>query len=206
MQVKIRVLPQGACAVALAALLAACAAPYGPNYYPASSTNPYGYGTQAAPAGTYGTPAAPAASPVEYGRITNVALISSGGPVATGNDPAGPSSAAWSAAFWATRSAVAAGRASATVLGVVGGAAVGSHLAGGNRVYDTAAPVHASGCRPTPAVMRTFDVNATGNLRAGDRVRIENGQIYLACLVAMPGMTARRAVQCSGRRFIRAGP
>jgi hypothetical protein len=28
--------------------------------------------------------------------------------------------------------------------------------------------------------MRTYDVNATGDLRPGDRVRIENGVIYLA--------------------------
>ena len=29
-------------------------------------------------------------------------------------------------------------------------------------------------------MMRTYDVNATGDLRPGDRVRIENGVIYLA--------------------------
>jgi len=180
MKAKISVLPR-ASAVALAAILAACAVPdpYGPNNYP-YSYGTSGYGTNPAPAGTYGATVAPGASAVEFGRITNVALISNGGPVATGNDPVGTVIGGVVGGLLGNQIGSGGGRGAATVLGAIGGAAVGSHLAGGNRVYDTGAPVYRVWVQIDSGVTRTFDVNATGNLRAGDRVRIENGHIYLA--------------------------
>ena len=67
-----------ASAVALATGLTACAGdPYGPNNYPVSST------TTVSPVATYQT--APALASVEYGRITNVSLVSGVAPVATPN-------------------------------------------------------------------------------------------------------------------------
>jgi len=171
MQARIRVLPR-ACAVALVTVLAACAYPdpYGSNNYPASppsTTNPYG--TNAAPAAV-----------VEYGRVTNVAMISNGTPVATGNDPAGTIIGGVVGGILGHQIGQGGGQGAATVLGALGGAAVGSHLAGGNRVYNTGGPVYRVWIQTDSGVMRTFDVNATGSLRPGDRVRIENGLIYLA--------------------------
>jgi uncharacterized protein YcfJ len=73
------------------------------------------------------------------------------------------------------------GRAAATILGAVGGAAVGNHMAGGGqRAYNTAGPVYRVSVQTDSGQMRTYDVSATGDLRPGDRVRIENGVIYLA--------------------------
>ncbi|AMO25205.1 hypothetical protein UC35_02205 [Ramlibacter tataouinensis] len=172
-----------ACAAALAASLAACAVPpdpYGPNNYPASplsTTNPYGTNP---PAGAYGTAPAPTATVVEFGRITNVAMVSNGQPVVTGNDPVGTIIGGIVGGVLGNQIGSGGGKGAATVLGAIGGAAVGSHMAGGNRVYNTGGPVYRIWVQTDSGAMRTFDVSATGNLRAGDRVRIENGLIYLA--------------------------
>lgn len=172
MYAKIRVLPRAA-AVALVAVLAACAYPdpYGPNNYPASPASPYGTTTAPVPA--------PAAA-VEYGRITNVALVSPGGTVATGNDPIGTVVGGIVGGLLGNQIGSGGGQGVATILGALGGAAAGSYMAGGNRVYNTGGPVYRVWVQTDSGVMRTFDVSATGNLRPGDRVRIENGMIYLA--------------------------
>jgi len=181
MQAKFRVLSQAGVA-ALAATLAACAVPdpYGPNNYPnspLSTTNPYGTN---APAGSYGTVAPGPAAAVEYGRITNVALVNNGTPVATGNDPAGTVIGGVIGGLLGNQIGQGAGKGAATVLGALGGAAAGSYMAGGNRVYNTGGPVYRIWVQTESGAMRTFDVHSAGNLRAGDRVRIENGLIYLA--------------------------
>jgi len=182
MQVKFRVLSQAGVA-ALAATLAACAVPdpYGPNNYPASplsTSNPYGTNP---PAGSYGT-VAPSSAPaaVEYGRITNVALVSNGTPVVTGNDPAGTVIGGLVGGLLGNQIGQGGGKGVATILGAIGGAAAGSYMAGGNRVYSTGGPVYRIWVQTDSGAMRTFDVTSTGSLRAGDRVRIENGLIYLA--------------------------
>ena len=71
------------------------------------------------------------------------------------------------------------GRAAATILGAVGGAAVGNRLSGGN-TYNTTGPVYRVSVQTDNGQYRTYDVSATGDLRPGDRVRIENGVIYLS--------------------------
>jgi len=132
-----------------------------------------------------GTPAAVAPAPapagtIEYGRITNIAQVSSGTPVATGNDPVGTVIGGVVGGILGNQVGGGTGKGAATVLGALGGAVVGSHLAGGNRVYNTGGPVFRVWVQTDHGIMRTFDVGSTGNLRAGDRVRIENGLIYLA--------------------------
>ena len=73
------------------------------------------------------------------------------------------------------------GKAAATILGAVGGAAVGNRIAGGNNAYaNTPGPVYRVSVQTDNGQLRTYDVSATGDLRPGDRVRIENGVIYLA--------------------------
>ena len=71
------------------------------------------------------------------------------------------------------------GRAAATILGALGGAAVGNNIANSNRPYaNTAGPVYRVSVQTDSGQLRTYDVSATGDLRPGDRVRIENGVIY----------------------------
>ena len=79
------------------------------------------------------------------------------------------------------------GRAAATVLGVLGGAYVATGLpAATPGAYPRAAAIHRVTVQTDSGQIRTFDVNATGDLRPGDRVRIENGVISLAYMPLDP--------------------
>jgi outer membrane lipoprotein SlyB len=163
-----------ASAVTLSAVLAACGSydPYGPNNYPVSQTSPgYGY-----PSGTY-SPQPVAA--VEYGRITNVSMISAGTGPAPNRSAAGGVLGAIVGGVLGNQIGSGGGRAAATVLGATAGAVVGSNV-GRAGSYNTAYPVYRVTVQTDQGAMRTYDVNATGDLRPGDRVRIENGVIYLA--------------------------
>ena len=116
---------------------------------------------------------------VEYGRVTNVALISSG--TRGGNPAAGSVLGAVAGGLLGNQIGSGSGRAAATILGAVGGAAVGNRIAGGNNAYaNTPGPVYRVSVQTDTGQLRTYDVSATGDLRPGDRVRIENGVIYLA--------------------------
>jgi outer membrane lipoprotein SlyB len=159
--------------VALAAGLTACAAydPYGPNNYPVSQTPPATY------PGTY--PAQQVG--VEYGRVTNVALLRPATGATTGTNPAGTVLGAVVGGALGNQIGSGSGRAAATILGAVGGAVVGNRITGGGQpTYNTAGPVYRISVQTDQGHMRTYDVSATGDLRPGDRVRIENGVIYLA--------------------------
>jgi outer membrane lipoprotein SlyB len=163
---------------ALAAGLAGCAEnsePYGANNYPASSINPNPGGVAYAPGG----PAYVAPQGVEYGRVTNVALVSNG-TSASGNTGAGTVIGGVVGGVLGNQIGHGAGRAAATILGAVGGAAVGNSLENRNRQYATNGPVYRVWVQTDSGVTRTYDVASTGDLRPGDRVRIENGVIYLA--------------------------
>ena len=160
--------------VALAAGLAACAPydPYGPNNYPVSQTPPATY------PGTY---PAPAGRRVEYGRVTSVSLIRP----ATGAAPVSPAGTVIGGVVGGAlgnQVGSGGGRAAATILGALGGAYVGNRIAGGGTPgnYPTTSAVHRVTVQTDQGQMRTYDVSATGDLRPGDRVRIENGVIYLA--------------------------
>ena len=158
---------------AAAAMLAACAPydPYGPNNYPASQT----------PTATY-----PGAYPaqqvgVEYGRVTSVSLIrpaTAAAPVS----PAGTVIGGVVGGALGNQVGSGGGRAAATILGALGGAYVGNRVAGGGNPgnYPTTSAVHRVTVQTDQGQIRTYDVSATGDLRPGDRVRIENGVIYLA--------------------------
>jgi outer membrane lipoprotein SlyB len=168
-----------ASAVALSAVLAACGTPdpYGPNNYPVSQPAPgTTYPSTAYPAGTY--PSQPVAA-VEYGRITNVSMISAGSGPAPGRSAAGGVVGAIVGGLLGNQIGSGSGRGAATVLGAAGGAVVGSQIAGRSS-YNAAYPVYRVTVQTDQGFMRTYDVNATGDLRTGDRVRIENGVIYLA--------------------------
>jgi outer membrane lipoprotein SlyB len=159
-----------ASAVTLSAVLAACGTPdpYGPNNYPVS-----------APSGAYGTyPGQQPAAYVEYGRITNVSMITAGTATPT-RSVAGGVAGAIVGGLLGSQVGGGSGRTAATVLGAGVGAVAGSNIAG-RTAYNAAYPVYRVTVQTDQGVMRTYDVNATGDLRPGDRVRIENGVIYLA--------------------------
>ena len=167
-----------ASALAVAGALTACGGdPYGPNNYPVSSASP-SYPSTAYPAGTY------QAQPgyVEFGRVTNVTMISGGPPGYTPNrSAAGGVIGAILGGVLGNQVGSGGGRAAATVLGATAGAVVGSNV-GRNTAptANSAYPVYRVTVQTDQGQMRTYDVNATGDLRPGDRVRIENGVIYLA--------------------------
>jgi outer membrane lipoprotein SlyB len=177
MNCNIRIISM-ASAVALTSALSGCATW---NADP-SAQQQQGPGAAYAPAyGTYpaGTYPAQQVGYVEYGRVTNVSLISAGG--RPGNAAAGTALGAVAGGLLGNQIGHGAGRAAATILGAAGGAAVGNQIAGGNNPYaNTPGPVYRVSVQTDSGQLRTYDVSATGDLRPGDRVRIENGVIYLS--------------------------
>ena len=68
------------------------------------------------------------------------------------------------------------GRTAATALGVVGGALLGNSIEAQNngpRVYES----YRVSIQTDNGAFRAYDVPSPGDLRIGDRVRIDNGQI-----------------------------
>jgi outer membrane lipoprotein SlyB len=158
---------------AMAVAMTACGSvdPYGANNYPASSATVGSY-----PAGSYNQPVAG----VEYGRITDVSLVS-GTAAPRGNAVAGTAIGAIIGGVLGSQVGGGSGRTAATVLGAVGGAVVGNQIARNqDGTYATSGPVYRITVQTDNGQMRTYDVSATGDLRRGDRVRIDNGVIYHA--------------------------
>jgi len=157
-----------ASAVAAAAMLAACShRPVVVNTVPPP--------VAAAPAVTT-VPApvvAPAVVGVEFGRVTNIEFFQTR-PTSGINVPG---AIVGGVAGAVVGSALSGGRDAATVLGGAAGAAIGSQVGkpttAGSSVYRVTIQVDTG-------VYRTYDVPATGDLKVGDRVRIENGVIYRA--------------------------
>ncbi len=171
---SIRILPlASACALAIGLTACGTPDPYGPNNYPVSSTMP----GATYPSGGYNQPV----GYVEYGRVTNVSMLSPGTTGGgTGNSTAGTLLGAVVGGAIGNQIGHGSGRAAATILGVVGGAAVGNRVAGGGQRYNTTGPVYRVSVQTDQGQYRNYDVSATGDLRPGDRVRIENGVIYLS--------------------------
>ncbi len=158
-----------ATAAAAAAVLTACgtANPYGANNYPAAG---------APPAASYpSSPNQPVAY-VEYGRVTQVEVLNSGAPASQGT--AGTLIGGVAGAVIGNQIGSGGGRAAATVLGALGGAMVGNRIDRG-RNPATAGAVYRITLQTDGGAWRTYDVGGT-DLRVGERVRVENGQIYRA--------------------------
>ncbi|HEY8049606.1 MAG TPA: glycine zipper 2TM domain-containing protein [Ramlibacter sp.] len=136
--------------------------------------------TVVAPAGTYVVPGTSYAVPsVEYGRVTNVALLSRGRRVA-GNTGAGAVIGGVAGGLLGNTVGGGVGRIAATIVGAMAGAAVGNTVENNNAPrYAYAGPVYRVWIQTDSGVMRTYDVGAYTDLHPGDRVRIDNGQIYL---------------------------
>jgi outer membrane lipoprotein SlyB len=147
------------------AMLAACAGPMGPystSTYPTSS-----YPVSQAPMGT------------EYGRIVNIEYLPAGSGASSGTSILGAVVGGLAGAALGSQIGGGSGRTAATVLGGVAGAAVGNQIAR-NQQGMTTAPGYRITMQGDNGVMRTYEVPATGDLRVGDRVRVDNGVIYRA--------------------------
>jgi outer membrane lipoprotein SlyB len=146
------------------AMLAACST-YAPTY-PA-------YGYAPAPGASY------AVAGTEFGRIVNIEYL----PVGTASNPnasiLGAVVGGVAGGLLGSTIGAGAGRSAATVLGAVGGAAVGSHLARNSQGFTTQAGYRIT-MQTDGGGMRTYEVPATGDLRVGDRIRVDNGVIYRA--------------------------
>jgi outer membrane lipoprotein SlyB len=149
--------------IAIVAMVAGCANPTLPvSSYPA----------------TYPVTTAPVAG-MEYGRILNIEYLPVGtrAPMDSGRSVLGAIVGGLAGAALGSTVGGGSGRTAATVLGGVAGAAVGSNIAR-NSDGITTAPGYRITMQTDSGVTRVYEVPATGDLRVGDRVRIDNGVIY----------------------------
>ena len=180
-------------ATAVAALLAACGTnPTQPvaNSYP-STTVGTTYPSTTYPSTTYPSGAvqsAPAVAAVEMGRVTDIQTVQMGATSAT--NPSVGRAVVGGIIGAVVGSAIGKNvdnghsRAGATVLGAAGGAAIGART-GQNNDANTAAsgaggPAYRVTVQTDQGAWRTFEVGGLGDLRVGDRVRVENNVIYRA--------------------------
>jgi outer membrane lipoprotein SlyB len=160
MKISIRSLSITASLLALATLTA-CVAPapvYQTSRYPYQPVQPVAQGPY-----------------VEYGRVANIEVIRSqtaGTPTTGGGAIAG----GLIGGVLGNQVGSGNGRAAATALGVVGGALLGNNVEAnrnGPRAYES----YRVSIQTDNGGYRAFDVPSPGDLRIGDRVRIDNGQI-----------------------------
>jgi outer membrane lipoprotein SlyB len=111
---------------------------------------------------------------VEYGRVSSVDLVRVG--TAGTNGTGGAIIGGVAGGVLGSTVGGGSGRSAATILGVIGGALLGSQIEKGRNSANADA-VHRVTLQTDNGVWRTYDVGPT-DLRSGDRVRIENGQLY----------------------------
>jgi len=159
------------------AMLTACVAPV-----PVYPSTPYPHQpAQAAPYPYQQPQAAPypyqqqQGAYAEFGRIANIEVLHSQGP-AYGTTGGGAVAGGVIGGVVGNQFGHGSGRAAATALGVVGGALLGNSIEAQNtapRVYES----YRVSVQTDNGAYRVFDVPHPGDLRIGDRVRIDNGQI-----------------------------
>ncbi|RYZ04408.1 MAG: glycine zipper 2TM domain-containing protein [Comamonadaceae bacterium] len=148
-----------------AAMLAGCAT----NQYPVSQTYPT----------TTTYPAQQQYASMEYGRIVNIEYLPVGTSAPHNSGILGAVVGGVAGALLGSTIGGGTGRTAATVLGGVAGAAVGNNIQR-NQQGVTTAPGYRITMQTEQGAMRTYEVPATGDLRVGDRVRVDNGVIHRA--------------------------
>ena len=151
-----------AASMAALATLTACVAPQ-PIYE--TSRQPYQTQHYGAVQGSY----------AEYGRIANIEVIRS---ETRGAAPSGGGAVAGGllGGVVGNQFGHGGGRAAMTAIGLVGGALLGNNVesnANAPRAYES----YRISVQTENGGYRAFDVPTPGDLRVGDRVRIDNGQI-----------------------------
>ena len=148
--------------VLVVAGLAACAAPM----------------SQPAPVSSFPTTyptTQPQGNFVEYGRVSNVEVMRTQDPARTSGVGAVLGGVAGAAV--GSQIGGGSGRTAATVIGAVGGAVAGDAIER-NRNTQPVNENYRISVQLDNGVMRAFDVPSFGELRIGDRVKIENNQLY----------------------------
>lgn len=151
--------------LAAAMMLAGCSS-YGPAPYATNTVSTY-------PAASY-----PVAG-MEYGRIVNIEYLPVGSTAPRNTSILGAVVGGLAGAALGSTIGGGSGRTAATVLGGVAGAAVGNSIARNQQGATTQAGYRIT-MQSDQGVIRTYEVPATGDLRVGDRVRVDNGVIYRA--------------------------
>ena len=146
------------------AMLAACSS-YGPmaSTYPTTTT-------------TYPASSYPVAG-TEYGRIINIEYLPVGTTAPATHNILGAVVGGVVGGLLGNQIGSGTGRTAATVLGGVAGAAVGNQISRNSQGVTTQAGYRIT-MQSDQGVVRTYEVPATGDLRVGDRVRVDNGVIY----------------------------
>jgi outer membrane lipoprotein SlyB len=148
----------------VAASLAACSS------YPTAPLATYPATT------TYPVATAPVAG-VEFGRVTNIEFLPAGTVAPAGNNVLGAIVGGVAGAALGSTIGGGSGRTAATVLGGAAGALIGSQIAR-NASGATMAPGYRVTVQTDHGAMRLYEVSGTGDLRIGDRVRVDGGVIY----------------------------
>ena len=161
-------------AAGIVAGLAACAAPP-PDYSSSYPQAPVaGYPANTYPANTY--PANNGSNNyIEYGRVTNVEVIRTQNPNQTNG--AGAVIGGIAGAVIGHQFGGGSGRDLATIAGGVGGAVAGNAIQKNNNAqggYDT----YRVSVQTENGALRSYDLASANDFRPGDRVRIQNGQLY----------------------------
>lgn len=176
-----RLITTTSCVLALAGLAACGSVPMNSSYptqtsypgqYPAQYPNQYP--SQYPAQGQY-----PAQNPqgnyVEYGRVTNMEVLQ------TQQQPQGSNLGAViggvAGAVIGNQIGHGTGRGVATVAGAVGGAVVGNAIEK-NRANPTVSQAYRITVQLDNGGARAYDMATPGDLRIGDRVRVENGQLF----------------------------
>ena len=125
-------------------------------------------------------PATGAAAPLalEFGRVTSIEFVPAGATAVGSPNVIGAVVGGVAGAVLGRQIGSGSGSDAATVLGGVAGAAVGSQVGREQPVTATTSPTYRVSVLTDQGVMRTYEVPATGELRVGDRVRVENNVIH----------------------------
>jgi outer membrane lipoprotein SlyB len=113
---------------------------------------------------------------VEYGRVTNVEVIRSQEPART--NPAGAIIGGIAGAVIGHQVGGGTGKDLATIAGGVGGAVAGNAIQKNSSSNSQAREVYRISVQVDNGAYRAYDLGTAIDLRPGDRVRIENGQLY----------------------------
>ncbi len=159
----------------LAGTLAACGTTTTTTSTPVGSYPGNSYPTSSYPSNTYPTTSSPTAGYVEFGRVTNIEMVTNTTSTNRGN--VGTVVGGVAGALLGNTIGGGSGRAVATVLGAVGGAVVGNKVANANQP-DNVSSAYRVQVNLDNGTSRTYEVGGTGDLRVGDRVRIENNVLY----------------------------
>ena len=132
-----------------------------------------------APVATYPSASYPTANTapgvVEYGRVTGIQMMSTQ-EQGKGSNAAGTVIGGIAGAVIGHQIGRGTGRDLATIAGGVGGAVAGNAIQK-NSSTQTVNTFRVS-VQADNGTLRAYDLPSAGDLRAGDRVRIENGQLY----------------------------